>query len=71
MATYGCSPRAHWFADLTDSERMRMTACAPNPVFVSIVDAPSTALPHVHRLSDADVDRIARRVVELLREAKL
>ncbi len=26
--------------------------------------------PHAHILSDVDVDRIARRVVELLREAK-
>ncbi len=38
------------------------------PVLPVVRDVPAPSVPPIVQLSDADVDRIARRVVELLRQ---
>lgn len=74
MASYYCSPRANWFENMTDEERKQMTMCAPVPTFRAYtVTLGGTALvppAPAAVISDADIERIARRVVEMLRASK-
>lgn len=76
---YAGHSRVQWFENLTEEQRKRIVECAPNPWIdqnAKIAWFGSPLLRTAPVLSDADVERIARRaaeiVVELLaaREAK-